>query len=294
MIVTKSSHLRCLTYIIGTCGFITERDPRNPNLIVCGDFNGNNECGAVRYLEDGGIGPSFIEDGAPVASREKPCPMTNPLIDVSSSISSIRPEPPTLVVKELISQMVKQDTSAYEKPDLSQDVVERLSRIYRRYASHASDDVEGIDDKVMNIDDVERWLIDINKQVGRGSEFRTAAREMGWTEPEVDENEEGDTKEKPRIFLPPDGILSLQGFLNVYHGELLGGKFWGINYDLSIMGEALPQIGTFAARYDRMLCSTKLVPTAVLDTTSTTSCPNDVEPSDHLPVAASFKIAELN
>ena len=73
---------------------------------------------------------------------------------------------------------------------------------------------------------------------------------------------------KPRIFIPDDGILTLQGFLNVYSGELQGRKFWGINYDLAIMGEMLPDIGIFQARYDRMYCSSSLVPTAVLDTIS--------------------------
>ena len=167
-------------------------------LIVCGDFNGGDECGAVRYLETGGIGPSFIEDGAPVASREKPCPMSQPLSDISTFTS--RPAPPTLVVAELISQMVKDKSSAYEKPELSEDCINRLTRCFYNYAT---------DGVVMNIEDTKKWLIDINKEVGRGSEYRSAAREMGWSEPEKDGNE-NNPKVKPRITLPEDGLVSEQ------------------------------------------------------------------------------------
>eukprot|EP00804_Cyclotella_cryptica_P021653 CCRYP_020570-RB/>CCRYP_020570-RB protein AED:0.32 eAED:0.32 QI:93/0.8/0.83/1/0/0/6/0/246 len=46
------------------------KDPANLNLIVCGDFNGGEESGAVHYLEKGSVGPDFIEDGESVSSKE--------------------------------------------------------------------------------------------------------------------------------------------------------------------------------------------------------------------------------
>lgn len=271
---------------------LKEKDPRSPLLIVCGDFNGGSECGAVRYLEDGGVDQSFIEDGEPVSSREKKCPMTKPLVDVVSSITT-RPAPPTLVVAELISQMVKDGSEAYEKPVFSDDVIERLTKCYEKYASQSDDSNVGLNGKAMNTGDVETWLLDINKKLGRGSEFRTAAKEMGWTAPTEEEGAEPPA-EKPRITLPEDGILSLDGFINVYTAELRGGKFWGIAYDLTFMGQPLPSIGRFEARFDRMYSTERLEPTAVLDFHATSPCPNDIEPSDHLPVAACFKVAQLN
>ena len=212
--------------------------------------------------------------------------------------------PPTLVVSELISQMVGEGSEAYQSPQLSTVLVERLQRCYKKYASFEASS----DELVMNKNDVEKWLIDINKQLGRGDEFRTAAREMGWTEPqeEADEHEGGqdktnqlnpgkeEKKEKPRMYLPEDGILTLDGFMNVYRKELDSGKFWGIASDLAVMGEMLPNVGVFEARYDRMYCSTNLQPTSVIDTISKIPCPNDVEPSDHLPIGASFRLSELN
>mmetsp|Transcript_4158 Transcript_4158/g.5360 ORF Transcript_4158/g.5360 Transcript_4158/m.5360 type:complete len:322 (+) Transcript_4158:17-982(+) len=292
---------------------IIEKDPKSPNLIVCGDFNGGPECGAVKYIEEGFISPDFIEDGEPVTSKLKESPLSLPLLDAMNVPEIQRkdknPPPPTLVVPELISLLVEIDESlseedrktAYENPCLSKDAKERLERIYLRYAtfSSSSSEQQTTDDATtMNISDVERWLIDINGRVGRGSEFRNAAKEMGWVEP-VDVEDEalsdgeskgggGAKKEKARIVLPQDGILSLEGFVNVYESELREGKFWGIAHDLAVMGEALPDAGVFESRYDRMYCSASLHPFAVLDTVSTVPCPNKSEPSDHLPIAASF------
>ena len=132
--------------------------------------------------------------------------------------------------------------------------------------------------------------MDINKHVGRGSEFRSAAKEMGYVEPETNDDENSEQGEQRKITLPVDGILSLAGFLNVYQAELRAGKFWGISYDLKVMGEPLPDKGIFEARYDRMYCSSTLKVADILDTLSLVPCPNEVEPSDHLPVAATFEI----
>jgi len=202
-------------------------------------------------------------------------PLENPLADVMDSID--RPPPPTLVVPELISIMVK--GSVYENARLSDDMINRLTRIYSRFATQTSDT------KVMNLQDVERWLIMINRQLGRGSEYREAARQMGWKE-ETARGEDG----KPRIELPANGLLSLEGFINVYQAELRQGKFWGIAYDMAALEEPLPDVGVFQARFDRMYCSEAVEPTAVMDFLCTEPCPNGKQPSDHLPVAAAFTI----
>ena len=257
-------------------GAFTEANPpRHARLIVCGDFNGGPECGAVRYLEDGYIDETFIEDGDPVSSGRKDMPLEKPLKDVMTFIG--RPPPPTLVVPELISVMVK--GNVYENPQLSDDIIDRLTRIYNRFASHET--ASGT--KVMNLQDVEKWLITINRKLGRGSEYREAARQMGWKE-ETARVEDG----KARIELPAHGLLSLEGFVNVYQAELRQGKFWGIAYDMAALEEPLPNAGVFQSRYDRIYCSEAVEPTAVMDFLCSEPCPNGKEPSDHLPVAASF------
>ncbi len=278
----------------------SEKDPTNPCLVVCGDFNGDSECAAIHYLESGVVDSDFVEDGQPVTSKSKKIPLHSPMKDASSLSELERSAPPTLVVSELISLMVKEETETYGKPQLSNDLVERLTRAYNRYATHESDD-DG-SSMVMSCADVERWLIDINGRVGRGSEFRKAAREMGWVEPEItpttavdssDDNEEKTNEKseskKARITLPNDGILTLQGFIHVYEDELHQGKFWGIAHDLAVMKEPLPDKGIFQGRYDRMYFSSAIKPTCVLDTISNVPCPNEKEPSDHLPIAATFQ-----
>jgi Endonuclease/Exonuclease/phosphatase family len=250
---------------------------QNVRLIVCGDMNGGQECGAVQFLEQGFVDETFLEDNEKVTSSRKELPLAKPMIDVTACVE--RPEggvsPPTMVVAELMSSMMEEAT--YDKPVLSQDMLQRLDRIYRRIASgHGG---------VMTRDDVEEWLVKINHELGRGDEFRNAALEMGWNDPNPEDPWE---VRKKRIELPKEGILTLEGFQNVYRKELDAGKFWGIAHDMAVLGDPMPDKGLFAARYDRMYCSAALQPIAVLDTVAYAPCPNRDEPSDHLPVAASF------
>lgn len=264
---------------------ILDPDPeRKAIVIVCGDFNGGEECGAVRYLQDGFVDETFLEDGEAVVSSQKKLPFERPLKDVMACPTDRRP-PGTLVVAELISTLV--EGNAYEDPTLSEAVIERLKRIFDRHATH---DVNAT--RVMNCEDVERWLVAINGEVGRGSEFREAAHQMGLKE-ENDSDSDDSNDEKQKIELPRDGVLSLKGFLQVYEKELKQGKFWGIAYDLGALGEPLPDAGLFQARYDRMYCSAAAMPIAVRDFLCCEPCPNEREPSDHLPLAACFAIANL-
>lgn len=280
---------------------LKESDPTNPILVVCGDFNGGHECGAVRYLEDGEITPEFMEDNMPVTSRVKKMPLEKPLVDVFYGDQTIsedekneqknnkdEEEYPTMIVSELISQLVD-PASPEENPQLSSSVIQSLEEIYdTKYATHSSSET-----KLMNVENVEQWLIDINKQLNRGSEFRTAAKQMGWEAPPDEEN--------PRYFLPKDSYLTKEGFKNVYQDELRQGKFWGIAYDLAVMGKPLPDKGLYGARFDRMYFSQgRIEPYCTIQTklddggdeSKTKSCPNDVEPSDHLPISATFTIRQ--
>ena len=244
-------------------------------LIVCGDFNGGEESGSIRFLEDGYIDENFIEDGAPVSSKRKDLPLSKPLHDASAAIES-RPPPPTLVVAELMSNLMEE--ASYENPLLSKDMKDRLERIYKNLANTENGE--------MDKDAVESWLVRINKRLQRGDEYRNAAIEMGWVDPNPEDPWE---VRKKRVQVPDDGVLTLSGFINVYQKELSGGKFWGIAHDMQVLGDPLPDAGLFTSRFDRIYYNAQsMQAVSVTDTLSENPCPNDIEPSDHLPVAASF------
>jgi hypothetical protein len=269
-----------------------ERNPeRHVPLIVCGDFNGGSECGAIRYLEDGHVDETFREDGDPVASSRKTLPLERPLRDVALMAArasngddddgGAQPPSATLVVPELISLLVEDGHAAYENPTLSSDMKERLERIYRRFATEPTPSGS----RVMNVEDVERWLVAINRALGRGSEYREAARKMGW--------KGGKTAEDRPTSLPSGGRLTLRDFVDVYEAELRAGKFWGIAHDAAVLGEPLPVSGVFESRYDRIYCSAAAEPVAAVEFPCLDPCPNRYEPSDHLPVAAKFIIGNV-
>lgn len=260
-------------------------------------------------LEDGYVDETFREDGGVVSSSRKALPLDRPLRDVAAMVERTDaghgervPPPPTLVVPELISLLVQDDGkggTAYENPKLSKDVKERLERIFRQLATK---DVSGRSSSgssrlVMCAADVEKWLLVINRALGRGSEFRAAARRMGQKEGKSKIERKGsggsdsdnDRDDKPPQ-LPADGLLSLQDFVDIYEEELRAGKFWGIAHDLAVLGEPLPNAGVFESRYDRIYCSSAVRPVAVMDFVCKDPCPNQYEPSDHLPVAASFSL----
>lgn len=225
-----------------------------------------------------------------MTSGKKELPLSGSMVDVMALPIDRQPLPPTLVVSELISLMIapkesesgKDMATAWENPDLSSDMIQRLCRIHAKLASKKTSH-----GKVMTLKDVEKWLTIINLQVGRGDEFREAARQMGW-KPGHEEPSEDEPKE--RIELPLDGELTEEGFIAVYLAELRGGKFWGIAHDMAVLGDPLNIKELFQARLDRMYASNVVKTTAVMDFLSAKPCPNEKEASDHLPIAAAFSL----
>jgi hypothetical protein len=221
-------------------------------LIVCGDFNGGAECGAVRFLEDGFVDETFREDGQAISSGRKALPLDQPMQDAVLSVD--REPPSTLVVPELMSIMIQ--GGSYENLVLSEAVTTRLTTIFDRLATQYSPDRST---QAMSKKDVEQYLIAVNGKVGRGSEFREAARQMGWVAKGTLRGPDEEDEDNEEVSLPENGVLTLAGFLGIYENELKQGKFWGIAHDLAVLGEPLPDVGVFQSRFDEstipVLCS---------------------------------------
>jgi endonuclease/exonuclease/phosphatase family metal-dependent hydrolase len=257
-----------------------------PNVIVCGDFNGDESCAAVRYIKDGSVSDKFVEHGDIVSSKGKMIPKEiGPMMDVvlQANKGDLEAVPPTLVVPEFITFMVDQKEEDDSHPQMSQSVIRRLVNIYNSFATSA--------DGLMTRADVKRWLMKINGRTREGSEFLAAAKYMGWHSPQ---DEHGSGLE-PCNTLPADGRLTLEGFMSIYEEELRQGLYWSIAHDLAVLGKPIVPVenpetlALYQGRFDRMYCSpSTLHPTCVVSAYCDKPCPNDVEPSDHLPIAASF------
>ena len=123
------------------------------------------------------------------------------------------------------------------------------------------------------------WLLKINKQLGRGSEFRHAQA--------LKEAHDG-------------SCLTRADFHKLYQQELAEGKFWGVEHDVSVLrgGRGMHVEGSvFTADFDYVYYSTQslklvgvqqLLPEARMQEllSGQSTLPNEFHPSDHLPVAA--------
>merc|ERR1719188_2877815 len=93
----------------------------------------------------------------------------------------------------------------------------------------------------MDRDSVERWLLEVNRNATRGSEYRAALAAF------------------ERNSAP---ILRREDFQSVYREELDAGKFWGVAHDLWATGtyhgclpepnEVAAALDLFEARFDRI------------------------------------------
>ena len=179
--------------------------------------------------------------------------------------------PPTIIAAELMSSMVD------AKGEPSAALVRALDESF---------DGLSADGLTLSEDEQTAWLIAINKQLGRGSEYRAAkaAREAR------------------------DGaLLTRADFQAIYKAELEAGKYWGVEHDLRVMrggqGMRTPGSAPFTARFDAIYFSTdtlrlnaaqEALPAEKLEAllAGRDILPNEWHASDHLPVAASLEFID--
>ena len=133
----------------------------------------------------------------------------------------------------------------------------------------------------MDSEAMEAWLIAINGQLGRGSEFRKATALL-------------DAR-------GGDGLL-FEDFLAVYLNELAEGKYWGVNYDMKqALGFPVKGAGegeAFRAVFDYVFHSEGVQPVAIREELTREELakalsgedplPNAWQPSDHVMQTSTF------
>ena len=245
-------------------------------VVVAGDFNSQGHSAVRELLTAGEVLPAFRESGDPtereqgsteITSKAKKQPFGafgDALGDACERAGCARP--PTMVVQDLMATML--DEASGDEGTPSAAMTAALDECF---------DGLSADGAVLTEEEERAWLIKINKQVGRGSEFRAAQA-------------------------PPSATaLTRADFHSVYQDELAQGKFWGVEHDLCVMrGRGLHKEGsTFTADFDyvyytkatlRLEGVQALLPEAQMEQllAGTTSLPNEFHPSDHLPLAAAF------
>jgi len=243
-------------------------------VMFCGDFNSQGSSAVREFLVRGSVGPDFREFGDPTEKGQEGRQVTSKVrsqtvgtfADTAEEAFNGNP-PATILAANIDSKMVQPDGS------LSTAMISALEAAFCRYSS---------DGKIMTKAEVEQWLVVINGELGRGSEYRFAMAAL--------ERNGGEH-------------LLKTDFLELYREELSEGKFWGVEHDLRVMGNlglAVPEEGPCQLRFDYIyygVDSLRLVAVQEPLTAAQHDClfgppwevlPNAWHPSDHLPVAAAF------
>ena len=277
-------------------------------VIVCGDFNSQGNTGVKCLLEQGMVDSMFRESGDPTESGE-PSQLTSKQLFNKLSMfedayevayaSMSTPPPSTLICPDIMDKMVDIDTG-----EMTAGMTAALRTMYNNLCSSTTDTGEDKEDATttttttMTLEDVNKWLIHINGELGRGSEYRSAMRILEETKAAAAEAVAKNEGEVDTI------SFTFDNFKQVYREELCGGKYWGVEHDVSkINGSGMKCVGApaFEARFDYVYFTSNMKCTAVsmvltdeqkdcIYDACTDVLPNSWHPSDHLPLRASFQL----
>jgi len=245
------------------------------SIIVCGDFNSQGTSATREILVNGVVDVDFREGGDPtekgqegkqVTSRKKKQEVGT-FVNAAEFAYGAGKVPATMLVANISSKMMTDDL----KP--TPELTEKVNACFDKFSA-------GKD--VMNKEEWERWLLCINKVLGRGSEFRFAMSKM---------EARGSTE------------LTREDFMALYVSELEEGKYWGVEHDIrEILGQglAVPSDGPTELFFDYIYYANEGLQLKAVQEPLTAEqkakvykapydiLPNEWHPSDHLPVAAVF------
>mmetsp|Transcript_94967 Transcript_94967/g.245294 ORF Transcript_94967/g.245294 Transcript_94967/m.245294 type:complete len:541 (+) Transcript_94967:102-1724(+) len=246
--------------------------------VFCGDLNSQGRTAVREFLLRGEVGPDFRESGDPTEKGQDDVQITTKVrkhglalfADAAESTFGVDKTPPTILASNIDSKMLHDDGTPTK---------ELLAAV-----GSAFDALCSAGQAQMSRQDVESWLMKVNRAVGRGSEYRAA---MALFEKNGQE------------------VLSREDFLSIYAAELAEGKYWGVEHDLKAMGGtglAVPTEGPTELTFDHLFFTAGLLRLMGVQEPLTEQqrsrvygepwevFPNVWHPSDHLPVLAAFAL----
>jgi len=266
-------------------------DLHEPALVFCGDLNVDDELegrSAVDCLltegivEKGFVDPFYPNLGAITSkTRRQSC---GEFVDAYRLAFE---EPPATLLAPMFEDRFFDGVS---RSELTPELLVSLEHMFLRYARSSDSDIDAAKEKSEPLLDevgVERWLLDINRELGRGSEYRAAQAAL---------NSSGERR------------LTMQDFVKIYVSELDAGKLWGVAHDLwatSCAEGCLPnnaaELGTYHARFDRIYLTPAILSVQAVRHPSQSSTGQSVERSsvplpnewsgiDHLPIGATISL----
>lgn len=236
-------------------------------IVFCGDFNSAPEgSGVQKLLRDGLIEPEFREAGYPEVGltskpRSQPFGRFDDAYELAYGAGGC---PASLVLPDHYSYFFDVEQHA-----LRPEIVQAISAMFSRFSG-------GRDE--MDRAGVDAWITAINRQAGRGYEWKQACRCFERVGAET---------------------LTREAFLEIYACALHEGHIWSVFHDFYVC-DVLPPVSTpriFQGRFDQIQLTrqslslravraalTEAQQRAVLELGET--LPNTWHPSDHLPLGA--------
>ena len=139
-------------------------------VVFCGDFNSQGSTAVRELLCSRAVEPEFRESGDPT-EREQACTPITSKRKVSAlsafadaySTATAGTEPSTLICPSVDHAMINLDTGA-----MTPGCEAQLKTMFDKHSSDGG--------ATMSRADTERWLLAINKELGRGSEYRACEK----------------------------------------------------------------------------------------------------------------------
>jgi len=258
---------------------VTSPPPRTPVVVLCGDFNEEGDTALKKLVCEGVVPKDYCTPAGIVITTKDKKQEFGSFADAHAVAyaAAATARAATLICPNLDEHFVDLTLPPSAAAAPTPKLVEALRAAFTALAGGSD---------VMARASMDEWLVKINLQLGRGSEFRNSAAIL-----------------EKKAEAGQEEVLSFEDFQECYMSELREGKFWGVHHDLQqALGCPVQGAGegpSFRAVYDYIYCSPGLDVECVREELSHDELaralkgddplPNAWQPSDHVMQTAAFR-----